>query len=153
MPWRRFIFLPDPPEGALRDLAHFVADMTRRHGIPIQGPGDRWTAYPESYGAGGQRFSFARWRSFYGWCGHQHVPENAHGDPGAFPWGEVAKRAKALVDPLPPEDLPNRVERAVMAIHAATEHGIRTVPTERVAVHSDFQQILTILDRMRRREK
>ena len=150
------IFWPEAPEWALRDLAHFVADMNRRHGIPIQGPADVWTPYPESYGAGGQRFSYARWRSFYGWCGHQHVPENSHGDPGAFPWGEVARRAKALLDPEPepqPDDMPNRVEKAVMAIHAATEHGIRTVPVERVAVHRDFQSILTILDRMRRREQ
>lgn len=29
-----------------------------------------------------QRLSFDAWRSFDGWCGHQHVPENAHWDPG-----------------------------------------------------------------------
>lgn len=25
------------------------------------------------------------WKAFNGWCGHQHVPENAHWDPGAIP--------------------------------------------------------------------
>lgn len=31
-----------------------------------------------------QRFSTALWQSFNGWCGHQHVPENDHWDPGAL---------------------------------------------------------------------
>lgn len=90
------IYWPEAPDWALDDFAEFVADMNRRHGIRIAGPED-WVAYPESYGAGGQRFSFDRWRNFYGWCGHQHVPENDHGDPGAFPWADVERRAKALV--------------------------------------------------------
>jgi hypothetical protein len=25
--------------------------------------------------------STAQWRGFDGWCGHQHVPNNTHGDP------------------------------------------------------------------------
>jgi len=28
------------------------------------------------------RMSAATWNSFNGWCGHQHVPENKHWDPG-----------------------------------------------------------------------
>jgi hypothetical protein len=30
------------------------------------------------------RMTFAEWEAYRGWCGHQHVPENVHGDPGAF---------------------------------------------------------------------
>lgn len=40
--------------------------------------------YPASYGNSGVRFSAARWNSFKGICGHMHVPENMHGDPGAL---------------------------------------------------------------------
>src|SRR4051812_25263972 len=41
--------------------------------------------YPASYGAGnGVRMRVAQWKSFNGWCGHEHVPENDHGDPGAI---------------------------------------------------------------------
>jgi hypothetical protein len=29
-------------------------------------------------------FSQDNWRTFAGWCGHQHVPENSHWDPGAI---------------------------------------------------------------------
>jgi N-acetylmuramoyl-L-alanine amidase-like protein len=31
------------------------------------------------------RLSDAAWLSYAGWCGHQHVPHNAHQDPGAIP--------------------------------------------------------------------
>lgn len=42
-----------------------------------------WTRYPESYGVRAkQRLSPARWVQYRGWLGHQHVPENDHGDPG-----------------------------------------------------------------------
>lgn len=37
----------------------------------------------DAYGAGSKsRMSTDEWRNFNGWCGHQHVPENAHWDPG-----------------------------------------------------------------------
>lgn len=39
-------------------------------------------AYPGSYGNNGVRFSANKWDNYNGWCGHQHVPENTHGDPG-----------------------------------------------------------------------
>lgn len=93
-----FIFWPEAPAWALQDLAAFIADMHQRHGIPIQGPG-LWQAYPASYGATSNRFTFAEWRTFEGWCGHQHVPENTHGDPGSLPWKDVQRRALALATP------------------------------------------------------
>lgn len=111
------IYWPEAPDWALDDVADFIADMHRRHGIKIAGP-KTWTAYPDSYGAGGQRFTNAQWRAFYGWCGHQHVPENVHGDPGAFPWAKVEAKAKALVGdkpapkPAPKADAkPTRIQR------------------------------------------
>lgn len=33
-------------------------------------------------GAEPWRMTFDEWRTFRGLCGHQHAPENAHGDPG-----------------------------------------------------------------------
>jgi len=73
---RDFIYWPEAPEWALRDLAAFIVDMHQRHHILIQGP-DVWMAYPASFGISNpNRFTFAQWRAFYGWCGHQHVPEN-----------------------------------------------------------------------------
>lgn len=94
-----YIYWPEAPDWALRDFAKWVADMNKRHGIKIVGPASGWVAYPESYGPGGQRFTYDQWRAFYGFCGHQHVPENGHGDPGKFPWTTVANYAKAIVSP------------------------------------------------------
>ena len=38
--------------------------------------------YPASAGTGnGVRLGSTAWRKFGGWCGHQHVPVNDHGDP------------------------------------------------------------------------
>lgn len=40
--------------------------------------------------SGPARMSFSAWRLYSGWCGHQHVPENDHGDPGSpFPVGQI----------------------------------------------------------------
>lgn len=37
----------------------------------------------EAYGNGSAaRMSANAWNAFNGWCGHQHVPENDHWDPG-----------------------------------------------------------------------
>lgn len=95
-----FIFWPDAPVWALKGLAEFVAWAKREHGIPIAGPpgaGHFWTAYPTSYAnGGGQRMTGAQWRKFKGWCGHQHVPENVHGDPGRLPWGRVKIMAEKI---------------------------------------------------------
>lgn len=45
----------------------------------------RFKAYPSSYGTNnGVRFTDQQWADFNGWCGHQHVPHNDHGDPGAL---------------------------------------------------------------------
>lgn len=55
--------------------------------LPFQG-------YPESYGplsgTNDVRLTGVGWASYSGWLGHQHVPENVHGDPGDFPWPRMA---------------------------------------------------------------
>jgi hypothetical protein len=41
---------------------------------------------PAAFGINGAaRMTRAQWNSFNGWCGHQHVPENDHWDPGLIP--------------------------------------------------------------------
>jgi hypothetical protein len=44
----------------------------------------KFLPYPASSGASTVRFSPNMWLRFGGWCGHQHVPNNDHGDPGAI---------------------------------------------------------------------
>lgn len=45
------------------------------------------------------RFTAAQWDAFNGWCGHQHVPENTHWDPGAI---DIKKLFQPEVFPVNP---------------------------------------------------
>lgn len=42
----------------------------------------RFLPYPQSYGKTSVRLSGPVFDAYSGWLGHQHVPENSHGDPG-----------------------------------------------------------------------
>lgn len=62
------------------DLAYIASVMRwveREHGIQATDHGLTWVRYPGTY----RRMSERTWREFNGWCGHQHVPNNTHGDP------------------------------------------------------------------------
>lgn len=107
-----YIYWPDAPDWALLGVARFLVDQYKRHGTPLKGPAV-WLNYgpdprrkdgksPASYGENnGVRMTFAQWLLFTGWCGHMHVPENDHGDPGAFPFARVIAMAKELLNPTP----------------------------------------------------
>jgi hypothetical protein len=95
---RDYLYLPAAPDWFLDGIAEFMAYLHRRHGIRLASPGLTWVAYPGSANpAKWDRMSFAQWRGFYGHCGHQHVPENTHGDPGNFPIQRALDKAAALV--------------------------------------------------------
>lgn len=88
-----YVFWPDANDRQLAWLAELVADLHKRHGLALRAP-LAFKPYPASYGANGVRMSGKQWRSFTGICGHQHVPENSHGDPGALPIDRVLAFAK-----------------------------------------------------------
>jgi hypothetical protein len=74
--------LPQTMKDALRDLIRWInseCNVTRAHP----------TFYgSEAYGNGSiARMSASQWNGFNGWCGHQHVPENQHWDPGPIDIG------------------------------------------------------------------
>jgi len=99
----RGMYWPDAPEWALDGLAQVIATLNRVRGIPlIAAP--VWRQYPSSYGNTASRFTDAEWLAFKGICGHQHVPENSHGDPGNLPVAEVVARAKKLLAPPVPKN-------------------------------------------------
>lgn len=92
------VYWPDAPDWALRGVARFLAWMHEEHGVALSGP-KQWPAYPSSYAnGGGQRMTGAGWTKFKGVCGHMHVPENVHGDPGAIDFARILKYAKADLD-------------------------------------------------------
>jgi hypothetical protein len=115
---RDYIYWGDPPDWALRDLAAFLRWLNTNHGVPLTGP-SMWLTYgpdsrrpgvtPASYGASPARMSFAAWNAFKGVCGHQHVPENDHGDPGSLPFATLIALAKGTT---PPQEDPMAVTDA-----------------------------------------
>ena len=87
------LYMAELPDWAIRDLATFAKWANANHGVPLSS-GLTFKAYPSSYGANGVRMTGSQWNNFNGHCGHQHVPENDHGDPGAFPMAAILAAAK-----------------------------------------------------------
>lgn len=91
-----YIFWPAAPDWALQELAKFVHWAYKNHNVKLQST-VTWKAYPGSYGlSNGVRLSGSGWNAYYGWLGHQHVPENDHGDPGNMNFARVLDYAKAM---------------------------------------------------------
>ncbi|MFE0058635.1 peptidoglycan-binding protein [Streptomyces sp. NPDC059003] len=88
-----YIYWPDAPDWALDGLAAFMAWQYKNNGVPLTGP-KTWLAYPSSYGKTKARMNFSAWTNFRGWCGHSHVPENQHGDPGDIDFAKLISLAK-----------------------------------------------------------
>jgi hypothetical protein len=93
------IYWPEAPDWALAEVAAFLRWMNAEHDVPLVGPAS-WPAYPTSYAsAAGQRMTGAAWNAFKGVCGHMHVPENSHGDPGAIDFPKLIALAKGQTVP------------------------------------------------------
>lgn len=94
----QFIYWPDAPAWALAEVAKFVSWLHDNHGVRAESR-VTWKAYPGSYGTdNGVRLSGAAWGAYYGHLGHQHVPENLHGDPGAIDFNRIIELALGGVD-------------------------------------------------------
>lgn len=105
--------LPEFDDDELAWLGQYLRDVCTRRKIPFVFPCP-FRPYPQSYGANGVRLSFERWLRVEGVIGHQHVPENVHGDPGAL---DVA-RLIALSAPAPAQLHPLDMEALLMATSA-----------------------------------
>ncbi|NUO43722.1 MAG: hypothetical protein HOV82_17000 [Streptomyces sp.] len=92
------IYWPEAPDWALAELAEFLRWMHAEHEVPLTGPSE-WPAYPASYGATSARMTAAEWNAFEGICGHLHVTENDHGDPGAIDFPKLIALAKGQTVP------------------------------------------------------
>lgn len=99
------LYTPELPDWAIRDLGAFARWASDKHGVPLSS-GLTFKAYPASYGNSSVRMSGARWSAFKGHCGHQHVPENDHGDPGDFPMVAILSAAKGGGTPPKEDDVP-----------------------------------------------
>lgn len=80
-----------------------------------------WRSYPSSYGQTPIRLSYDEWADYTGHLGHQHAPENVHGDPGwPFPIAQILEADEMTIDELDKylgsEKGQNKLERAVVTV-------------------------------------
>jgi hypothetical protein len=109
-----WLFTPQAPGWFLAELADFARFALGNWAIPLTAP--TFHAFPGSAGATNKhRFSGPTWNAFRGHCGHQHVPENDHGDPGALPMDRVLTLAQETDMAL------TTTEIDAIAVAAATE--------------------------------
>jgi hypothetical protein len=96
------LYMPELPDWAVSGLADFCRWLHDNHGVPLTEQ-VTFKAYPSSYGSSnGVRMSSSKWEGYRGHCGHQHVPENLHGDPGLFPMDKVLAKASQGTSSNPP---------------------------------------------------
>lgn len=99
--------------GSLGDYDWFgvtvVGPICRGLGIPLRST-VQWVRYPDSYGRQArQRLSGASWDAYEGVLGHQHCPENTHGDPGSIDVTRILRAASGGTTPSTPvqeDDMP-----------------------------------------------
>lgn len=104
---RNHIYWPEAPDWALAGVADFLRWMKQNHSVPLTAA-KTWLPYPKSSGNSSARMSNSEWNAFRGVCGHMHVPENEHGDPGAIDIGDLMTLAgkpatSATYEPFPGE--------------------------------------------------
>lgn len=115
------VYWPQADDWALMELARLMRWLSDEHGVKLQSTVS-WKAYPGSYGAkSGVRLTGQQWLDYYGWLGHQHVPENLHGDPGAFPIVRVLDLAKRKAWETPAPVPPKTLEQRVASLEARVE--------------------------------
>ncbi|MEU2446018.1 hypothetical protein ABZ588_21190 [Streptomyces althioticus] len=110
---RAHLYTPELPDWAIRDLAAFAKWAHENHNVPLTS-GVTFKAYPSSYGNSSVRMSYSQWNNYRGHCGHQHVPENDHGDPGLLPMAAILARAKGTT-PAKPAPTPTPPKETDMA--------------------------------------
>jgi hypothetical protein len=70
--------IPVPFLDGLKSLMRWIeANTTIRSVKPVK-------PFATQYGQTDRRMTGAEWTAFNGWCGHCHVPENDHWDPGSI---------------------------------------------------------------------
>lgn len=86
-------FVPDFDDSELAVIAKVVKWAADRYDIPLTDRDLKWSDSNAAYLTAPQRMSASEWRKFTGVCGHQHVPENTHWDPGKLDVGRILQLA------------------------------------------------------------
>lgn len=100
---------------ALKALGSFALWLNKEWGVPLTSP------VTFSSWRGAKRMSSDQWDSFVGWAGHQHVPENAHTDPGKVNISAILAYAKSTTPTPNPTPTPNNNGGFLMALSDAQQ--------------------------------
>ena len=130
----RAYYWPKADDAVLRALADYLRPIMATYGIPHTSD-VTWKSYnrgqaPSSYGlSNGVRMSFEKWMTFRGICGHQHAPENDHGDPGDFPIATLLRHLSRASAATPVEAPATSDLRKEWLTKQIAEHGKLSVGT------------------------
>lgn len=93
---RDYVYWPNANARQKKWVARLLADLSIRHGAKLVAP-KKFLPYPSSYGNNGVRLTTKEWNASAGVYGHQHIPENSHGDPGNIDIAYILDHAKKVV--------------------------------------------------------
>lgn len=93
-------FTENATDKDLAGLAKVFAWISKTHGVPLTATGLSWPTSNAAYRTAPQRMSFSKWNNYKGVCGHTHVPENDHWDPGNFPITRLLALARGTSAPV-----------------------------------------------------
>lgn len=81
-------YIPDMSDAMAGRLKWLLQKIHKATGIPLK-TSVSWKKYPSSYGNSSVRMFNSEWTRYKGILGHQHAPENTHGDPGDLPMKRI----------------------------------------------------------------
>lgn len=125
----RAYYWPRADDAVLKALADYLRPIMATYGIPHTSD-VTWKSYnrgqaPSSYGlSNGVRMSFEKWMTFRGICGHEHAPENDHGDPGDFPISTLLRHLSGASAATPAEASTTPDLRKEWLTKQIAEHGV-----------------------------
>jgi len=123
------VYWPDAPDWCYQALGKVLNTLAALYpAIPLTVP-VLWLPYPTSYGPSQARMTGTQWSNFRGICGHQHVPENVHGDPGNLPMGKILA-PPPVVHPLADKVL------------ADAKKGVATTTGKRRAAYAEIRDLI-----------
>jgi hypothetical protein len=100
-----------------------VGPICRARGIGLFGPPRNWVDRSDGFIArenAPQRLSYEEWTAFGGVCGHQHLPENDHWDPGKVNIDRVFAAANELHLSFPEPPAEEDLVKAITFMRDAT---------------------------------
>lgn len=136
----------DLPDSTMAHLADWLSWCVEQAGM--QPKWAEFVAYPNPALSGEQRFGDDEWLGGQWICGHQHVPHNSHGDPGAIDTDKLkALMGQEQEDDMTPEehDSLNYTKGLVQDISKAVarmEDDLRNTTT---GLKADMDKVLALL--------